>query len=110
MLSRSPKVYTHCAHEPPRPKPPGVDEADVPYKAVNGQSGSEWCGQHWGAGEPRGASYVLKESALLPAYLGKVEEIDQLTADLGRPQDRGKDYRLRFCTFSLPNTSYLNGN
>lgn len=90
MLSRFPKVYTHCAQEPPRLKPAGAGEADVPHKAVNGQSGSERCGQCWGAAEPRGASYVLKESALFPAYFGKVEEINQLTADLGSHRTEGK--------------------
>lgn len=52
--------------------------------------------------------YFLKESSLLPAYLGKAEGINKLTVGLGRPQDKGKGYRVGICTFRLPNTSYLN--
>lgn len=45
-------------------------------------------------GSPEELGSFLKDSSLLPAYLGKVERIDKLTAGLGRPHDKGKDYKV----------------
>lgn len=52
--------------------------------------------------------YFLKESSLLPAHLGKAGGINKLGVGLGRPQDKGKGYRIGICTFRLPNVLYLN--
>ena len=49
---------------------------------------------------PEEPGYFLRESSsLLPAYLGKVEGINKLTAGLGRPQDKRKDYKVEILNF-----------
>lgn len=46
------------------------------------------------------SGYFLRESSsLLPAYLGKAEGINKLTASLGRPQDKGEDYKVEILNF-----------